>query len=126
MKTFLLFLISLLIPGSVLATEAQNVTQDELIARQQADSNFLILDVRSKEEFSQGHIPGALNFSHKDIAKRLSEIPDDKDLIIYCRSGKRAGIAINILSKNGYKQLFHLDGDMNAWLKNKRPVSVEK
>jgi len=106
----------------LLASPATDISQDDFIARQQVADDFVLLDVRTKAEFEQGHIKGAVNFSHAELSDHLQDIPKDKDLIIYCRSGKRAGVAATLLSKNGYQKLFHLDGDMNGWIKNNRAV----
>jgi len=125
MKAILLFIISLLVPNSLLASPAEDISQEDFISRQQSDSNFLLLDVRSAEEFAKGHIEGAKNISHSEIVKRINELPKDIDLIIYCRSGKRAGIAAKLLTKYGFEKLYHLDGDMNGWLEKNRPVVEE-
>ena len=131
MKTILIIAALIIIAyfslsSSLLASPAMDISQDDFLARKQSSNDYLLLDVRTEEEFAQGHIEGALNISHTEIINRLEDIPKDKDLIIYCRSGKRAGVAAKLLAKNGYKNLFHLDGDMNGWISNQRPVSVDK
>lgn len=131
MKTILIIAALIIIAyfslsSSLLASPATDISQDDFLARKQSSNDYLLLDVRTEEEFAQGHIEGALNISHTEIINRLEDIPKDKDLIIYCRSGKRAGVAAKLLAKNGYKNLFHLDGDMNGWISNQRPVSVDK
>ncbi|MCP3674391.1 MAG: rhodanese-like domain-containing protein [Gammaproteobacteria bacterium] len=107
----------------LVASPATDITQDEFIALQKSKENdFLLLDVRTVGEFSQGHIKDAINITHTEIVNRLSDIPKDKDIIIYCRSGKRAAVAANTLEKNGFHKLFHLDGDMNGWVKNNQSI----
>ena len=78
----------------------------------------------TKKEFDKGHVEGAINITHTEISNRLSDIPRNKDVIIYCRSGVRAKVAAKVLSKNKYEQLFHLYGDMILWQKNNRPIAV--
>ena len=82
-----------------------------------ANSDWLILDVRSAEEYNQGHVPGAMNVSHDLLSKNLSEIIEfkDKPVVVYCRSGFRAGKAIKILRNNDFSQVKHLEGDMLKW-----------
>jgi len=82
-----------------------------------------VLDVRTPEEFAAGHVPGAVNISHEQLAARLAEVPKDKDVVLYCRSGKRAGMAADVLRANGYTRLSHLEGDMLAWSANGRPIA---
>jgi rhodanese-related sulfurtransferase len=102
------------------------VGQDELLARQaKHDPQLFVLDVRTPEEYAQGHVPGAVNIPHDQVAARLADIPKDKDVVLYCRSGHRAGIAAGVLSAQGYTHLLHLDGDMNGWTANSRPIQAK-
>ena len=83
----------------------------------------LILDVRSAEEFAEGHVPGALNVPHSEIASHLATLGSiQKPVLVYCRSGRRAGIALETLTNLGFEQLYHLDGDMQAWQSESLPV----
>ena len=87
----------------------------------------LILDVRTPEEFSQGHVPGAQNIPYDQVPNRLDEIiklSGDKNapIAVYCRSGRRAGKALTTLKASGFMKLFHLQGDMNAWQASKLPI----
>jgi rhodanese-related sulfurtransferase len=107
---------------------AANVTpmsQEQLLEHQvKHPQHLFVLDVRSPEEFKEGHVPGAVNVPYDQIATRLSEVPKDKDVVLYCRSGRRAGIAAEVLQANGYTRLSHLEGDMNAWVEKGRPVET--
>jgi rhodanese-related sulfurtransferase len=101
------------------------VSQDALLARQaKHDPTLLVLDVRSPEEFAQGHVPGAVNIPQDQVALRLAEVPKDKDVVMYCRSGRRTALAAEVLSANGYTRLSHLEGDMNAWMEKGRPIQA--
>ncbi|MFD2165292.1 rhodanese-like domain-containing protein [Thalassotalea euphylliae] len=85
---------------------------------------YTVLDVRSAEEFSEGHVPGATNISHSTLADKLSMLPSDKSqlIVVYCRSGRRAGVAEDILANAGYTNVWHMDGDMKAWQRNNLPT----
>lgn len=101
------------------------VTQDALLERQQADDDALfVLDVRSPEEFASGHVPDAVNIPYDQVATRLQEVPRDKDVVLYCRSGRRAFIAADTLAANGYTRLQHLEGDIVAWVDKGRPTET--
>jgi rhodanese-related sulfurtransferase len=101
-----------------------DIPQAELIQRIKANQSGLILDVRTPEEFAEGHVPGAINIPYDQLGSRLAEISSHKgkDIVLYCRSGKRAGIAANTLQTAGFSQLLHLDGDMNGWLSKGLPT----
>jgi len=128
MKTSLLVIALIIItffvlPNILRASAATDISQNDFIALQKSKADFVLLDVRSAEEYAQGHIKGAVNISHSEISRRMNELPVDKDIIMYCRSGRRVGVAANILAKNGFSKLFHISGDMNNWVNNKKPVT---
>ena len=91
-----------------------------------ADPSLLVLDVRTPEEYAAGHVPGAVNIPHNELAARVAELEAarDRDIVVYCRTGVRAAEAIEVLGKSGFKRLFHLKGDYSRWSEEKRPVVV--
>lgn len=110
---------------TVFASETVQISQQELIATlSENNAQVVLLDVRSAKEYNEGHIDGAINISYDNIADNMSKLEKYKNstVVVYCRSGRRAGIAEELLSKNGFKNLRHLTGDMNGWLEAKRPV----
>ncbi len=105
--------------------DASLIGQEALLARLAAqDAELVVLDVRTGAEFAEGHVPGARNISHEEVGARLSELAGarDKDLVIYCHSGRRTGIAIETLRQAGFTRLLHLDGDFRGWTAAGRPV----
>ena len=84
----------------------------------------LILDVRTSAEFNSGHVPNAVNIPHDELASRLVELDSEMDrpIVVYCKSGKRAGKAASVLLEGGYSEVFHLEGDMMAWSANELPT----
>jgi rhodanese-related sulfurtransferase len=80
----------------------------------QGGADHYLLDVRTIEEFESGHIAGAANISHTDVAARLAEIPKDKPVVVYCRSGNRSAQAAQVLRDAGYTQVYDLGGII-AW-----------
>ena len=79
----------------------------------------LWIDVRTAEEFGQGHVPGAVNIPYEEITGRISEVTDDKDALIYlyCRSGRRSGIAREALDEAGFRQVVNIGGFEEAMRK---------
>lgn len=104
------------------------ITGDELIERIDAGDAPIILDVRTAEEYAEGHVPGAINISHDELAERLAEIESARgvELVVYCRSGRRAGIAEALLAEQGFTNLEHLEGDMLAWMADERLTEKPK
>lgn len=100
------------------AADVPVVTQEQLQGRLTAkDSKVVVLDVRTPEEFAAGHVPGAVNVPHDQVEARIAELRGvrDRDLVVYCRSGKRAGMALETLGRLGFTRLAHLQGDWLAW-----------
>jgi rhodanese-related sulfurtransferase len=96
----------------------------ELAARIEAGTAPLILDVRTPEEYAAEHIPGAVNISHTELAGRLAELDayKNKEIVVHCRSGKRAGLAETVLSDAGFTGIRDLEGHMLQWQENGYPV----
>jgi rhodanese-related sulfurtransferase len=89
----------------------------------------LVLDVRRDDEFAQGHIPGAVHIPHDRLAARLAELAgaQDREVVVYCRSGRRAALALETLKNAGFRRLAHLRGDYPGWVEAQaaEPVSAE-
>lgn len=90
----------------------ENLTKEEVREMLKNYSNVVLLDVRSHQEYEEGHLKGAINIPTYDIYMNAPKLLKDKETIIiaYCTVGVRSKNAINILRKMGYKNLYHLDG----------------
>ena len=75
----------------------------------------MLIDVREPGEYKTGYINGAKNIPLSQLSGRLGEIPKDKAVFLYCRSGMRSKNAARILLKNGHTGLVHLQGGLSAW-----------
>src|SRR5205823_4809730 len=73
----------------------------EAVLAAPADERPLLLDVRTPQEFSQGHIPGAINIPIDDLRARLGELPRDRNIAAYCQVGQRGYLATRILMQAG-------------------------
>lgn len=104
------------------APSVAQVSPQALLDMQAQKTPLVLLDVRTPEEFAAGHIAGAVNIPYDQVAAHLGEIPKDEEVVLYCKSGRRAGLAAETLSANGYTRLGHLEGDMQGWTAAGRPV----
>lgn len=120
----LLFAASMALAGDA---DVRPISQDAFAAmpQQGADAPF-VLDVRTADEYASGHVPGAANIPYDQVAARLAEVPKDRPVVLYCRSGRRAGLAAEVLKDQGYRDLRLLEGDMPAWIEQGRPVDKPK
>lgn len=90
-----------------------------------ADTSVIVLDVRTADEFNDGHIVRATNIDVKkdDFLKEVKvSLPTDKTIAVYCRSGRRSANACGKLSAEGYKCV-NLKGGIIAWIDEKKPIT---
>ena len=120
----ILFILTLaLLPPLFGTAQAGDISQRELLQRLDHHDAPMIIDVRRPDEFAAGHVPGATNIPHTEIAARLDELGNDKreEVVVYCESGRRAAIAKDILEKAGFTRVRHLEGDMRGWRERNLP-----
>lgn len=77
----------------------------------------MLVDVRTPDEYRNGHVPGAINIPVQELERRVDELGPyrETELVLYCESGVRAGHAERMLQRLGFTQLRSLDGHMRAW-----------
>ena len=94
----------------------RQINMDEAIAMMEAENDYIILDVRTPEEFSVKHIPGAINIANETIgSEEIPELPDkDQLILVYCRSGNRSKQASEKLVALGYTNIVEFGG-INDW-----------
>ena len=90
----------------------RQVSMNEAIAIMEKETDYILLDVRTMEEFAEGHIPGAINIPNETIGTvQLPELPDkDQLILVYCRSGNRSKQASDKLVKLGYTNVVEFGG----------------
>ena len=108
---------------SAYSSNVSDISQQELFEAN--SNNVVIVDVRTTEEFQQGHVPNAINVPLSNIIDNpdILTFSKEKPIVLYCRSGYRAGKAAEALQKYGYTNLRHLEGDMQGWSKAGLPVA---
>ena len=89
-----------------------NITAEEAKQIIDSEEGYIILDVRTQEEYDQGHIPGAILIPNTEIEARAEEVLTDKDqlILVYCRSGRRSKIAAEALLELGYTNIKEFGG----------------
>ena len=83
---------------------------------------FMMLDVRTPEEYKQGHIQGAKLIPVQALAEHLAEVPKNKRVYVYCHSGKRSARASKLLAKHGFTNIENVMGGIEAWKQAGYPV----
>ncbi|KST66350.1 hypothetical protein BC008_26130 [Mastigocoleus testarum BC008] len=111
---------------SEILPETKQISPIELAQVINTNAVPIILDVRTAKEYSEGHIPGAINIEYRELPSRLHGIKSSakKQIIVYCERGFRAKIAEHTLKQAGFKKILHLQGDMSAW--RSKGLEIEK
>ena len=121
MKKIIPFLMALLLLAGCGAQSEEStyrqVNAEEAATMMEEESSYIILDVRTTEEYSEKHIPGAINIPNETIGTEdIPELPDKEQLIlVYCRSGNRSKQASEKLVKLGYTNIVEFGG-INDWM----------
>ena len=118
-KLLSVFLAAILLAGCSAPKETvsyRQISMDEAITMMEEESGYIILDVRTPEEFADKHIPGAVNIPNETIAaEEIPELPDkDQLILVYCRSGNRSKQASEKLAALGYTNVVEFGG-INNW-----------
>lgn len=101
--------------SSVQATS--EVVSAEEFAAVMAEPDVVTLDVRSPEEFAEGHIEGAINIdiNGPDFAGEVAQLDPNVTYAVYCRSGNRSAAAVAIMEDQGFTDLYDLGGGIGSW-----------
>ena len=118
----ILLLSVLLLTGCAAAsnpTEAntyRQITMTEAVKMMEKEANYVLLDVRTEQEFAAGHIPGAILVPNETIGMQEIPLLPDKDqlIMVYCRSGNRSKQASSKLVQLGYTNIIEIGG-INSW-----------
>ena len=111
---------------SMVACAQKNISPQEFHDMITKDPKLQVVDVRTPQEFAAGHIKGAKNvdFRSPDFEKNIAKaVKKRKTVLVYCRSGKRSLNAMNLMVKNGFKDVYNMEGGILAWEKE---FEVEK
>ncbi len=98
----------------------EDITPQEaftLIQSNQNNPDFVIIDVRTPQEFAEGHIENATNIDFYSEAFRdmLNNLDENKTYLVYCRSGGRSGSALDIMAELNFKEVYNVSGGIIAW-----------
>ncbi len=98
----------------------ENITPQEaftLIQDNEDNPDFVILDVRTPEEFANGHIENAINLDYysETFRDELNKLDKDKKYLIYCRSGNRSGKALTIMEELNFSEVYNMVGGIIEW-----------
>jgi rhodanese-related sulfurtransferase len=105
--------------------QIMDISPAEVFEIMENDEDYMIVDVRTKEEYDSGHLEGAILFPVQELLDRLDELPTNKPIIVYCRSGARSRSAAETLVANGFTMVYDMGG-ISDWIEEGYPVILEE
>lgn len=90
-----------------------------------SSNNYILLDIRTVDEFNEGHIKGAKQIDYyqtQAFSDYLDTLDKSKKYLIYCRTGRRTGLALNLFKQKGFTNVSDLKGGYNSWLASDLPT----
>jgi rhodanese-related sulfurtransferase len=88
----------------------------------QSRPDLVILDVRTVAEYEEGHISGAVNIPVQELEERLGELDASSEILVYCRTGNRSSVAVQLLKANMFEKLYHMSSGITAWVNAGYPI----
>lgn len=109
------------------AAKSKDIGVEEFDKLRQSKTN-VVLDVRTKQEFDSGHMPGAvwIDFMAPDFEEKVAKLDKSKTYLVHCASGGRSARACKKMEGMNFARLYNLEGGMNAWEKAGKPVEKER
>ena len=106
----------------------EDITPQEaftLIQNNQNNPDFVIIDVRTPQEFAEGHIEDAINidFYSETFADELNKLDKNKTYLVYCRSGGRSSGALDIMEELGFREVYNMLGGIRQWTAEGLPIT---
>ena len=119
MLRFVFFFLLLVYSCQIFESKDINVISDSQFIEIQ-DTDYILVDVRTIEEYESGHIQDAINFDFysESFQKEILSLDKSSSIILYCRTQNRSTKTANYLKENGYKEITVLEGGITSWVKN--------
>ena len=98
-----------------LSAQVKNISINEI--PEDLKKRAVLVDVRTPEEYAEGHLPEAvnININSEDFIDKISRIRKNKNVLLYCRSGRRSARAASVMDSIGYSRIYNLEGGYVAW-----------
>jgi phage shock protein E len=112
--------------GAAVARPAYGLVTPHQAAVLATDAGVTVIDVRTPEEFAEGHIEDAtlIDFSARDFTDRIAELDPEQEYLVYCRSGNRSGQAVAIMRELGFGRVFDMEGGTVAYAAAGLPLTT--
>ncbi len=118
------FLSVILLSSDLRADAPADVDVEKAAQLLAGDPTITVIDVRTPEEFAEGHLKGAVNldFNADDFEEKVSKLDPSKPYLVHCAAGGRSGQSMELFEKFKFSRIFHLESGYRAWVEAGKPV----
>ena len=126
-KLFAVVSVVFILMSSCTIGQTKNDIELDEFEKKMASEKYLLVDVRTAEEFAEGHIEGALNIDYfsATFSDDISKVGFEISVLLYCRSGNRSSKAMKIMKELGFKEVYNLEGGIKGWISENNSVITE-
>ena len=126
-KLFAVVSVVFILMSSCTIGQTKNDIELDEFEKKMASEKYLLVDVRTAEEFSEGHIKGAINIDYlaENFSIEIQELELESPVLLYCRSGNRSSKAMKTMKELGFKEVYNLEGGIKGWISENNPVITE-
>ena len=127
MNKLIVLLVMIFLGSNLYANELWSVAELKTKIDQSSET-LVLLDVRTVEEFDSGRIKNSINIPHELLLSNIELVSEyrDEQLVVYCHSGRRANLVIEVLEKHGFTNIVDIEGDILAWSQSNYPLVGNK
>lgn len=125
MNSRFLAVLALLLTSFLSAAEPVDVDVEKAAALLASEETMVVVDVRTPEEFAEGHLPGAVNidFNGDDFEAQIAKLDPAKPCLVYCAVGGRSGLSLETFQKLKFAKVHHLADGYKGWTATGKPVT---
>jgi rhodanese-related sulfurtransferase len=120
-KGVLILLLMVTFATQVWAAE-RNILSSEAKSLLEKNKNIYLLDVRTPQEYSQGRLAGSVLIPIGEFERRISEVPKNRTIVVYCAVGSRSKPVASFLARQGYKEVYNMTDGIVGWYRNGFPI----
>jgi rhodanese-related sulfurtransferase len=122
MKKLVLAVLMVCMVCTLALAAVKDISSREAKALLEKNKNIFLLDVRTPQENSQARLPGTVLIPINEFERRINEVPRNRTILVYCAVGSRSKPVAEFLSKNGYKEVYHMTDGIVGWYRNGFPL----
>ncbi len=126
-KLFAVVSVVFILMSSCTIGQTKNDIELDEFEKKMASEKYLLVDVRTAEEFAEGHIKGAINIDYlaENFSIEIQELELESPVLLYCRSGNRSSKAMKTMKELGFKEVYNLEGGIKGWISENNSVITE-